>query len=662
MTIFNINILIIDNHLETKKDFIKILKYSNTYHDPSLDALGYQILSENYNDCSIKVNLPKCEIYTASYAMEAIEIIKGFAEHNKKFALVFIDLYLIPEMTGTNTIQNIWNIDQNIQIVVCTSLDDFVWKNILKSFEVNDNLLVLQKPFYYNNIRQLIYTLTKKWLLIQAVANPNYNLDHTRQHRNFNNVFSNDILTANEELVTDSINIPKTNKRLITHHHNNNNHLINNIEQRTKELEYKANHDSLTSLANRNLLENKLLALLNRSKHSDLMFAIFYIDLDNFKWINDNYTHAIGDQILKIMTKRILHNIRENDELFRIGGDEFVLLLSNIKNIPNINNIANHLLHIINEPIKINHLDIETKLSIGISIYPMHGMKPEELLKNSDLAMYKAKEFGGNRFEYYSKELYIATKASLDLELELEFALKNNEFFLCYLPQIELASKKLIALEALIRWNHKKLGVIPAAGFIPYAEKYGFITHINSWVLQNSILQNKIWYKKGLNIVPISANIGIQQIRQPNFAEEIFKYLKKADLNPNYFGIDITENSYVNTEEVIKILKTIKKIGIQITLDNFGSGYIPLNYLKKLQIDYLKIDKSLIEGIEQDQNNKVIIESIIDIANSLKLKVIAVGIETGKHKEFFEQRNCQYAEGYYFNKPLLPNELELLLK
>ncbi len=600
---YNLNILIIEDDYQTKQDLIKILEYQAT-PEPNLDIPDLKI---------VEINLHKFTTYTATQNIEAIKIIQEFSKNNQKFTLVFIDIHFLPEIDGINTIHSIWEIDKDIQIVICTSLNDYIWKKFLKSFGVSDDLLILQKPFDYTTVRQLIYTLTKKWLLMQGAENYN-------------------------QLVE------------------------NYVQQRTKKLEYKANHDPLTSLPNRNLLENKLSELIKTSKHNNLMFAILYIDLDNFKFINDNYTHSIGDQVLKIISKRIIHNTRKQDDFFRIGGDEFVLLVTNIEAPENINSIADNLLKTIRKPIQINNIDIEAKLSIGISIYPMHGIKSAELLKNADLAMYKAKKLGGNKFEFYNKELYIAIKANLDLESGLQKALANEEFFLCYLPQIELASKKLIAVEALIRWNHPQLGLISASEFIPYAEKYALITPINAWVIKHAILQNKIWHDKGINIVPISVNIGIQQIKQTNLIEEITKILQNAKLAPKYFGIDITENSYVNSKEMVNIINNIKKSGVQITLDNFGSGSIPLNYLKKLQIDYLKIDRSFIDNIEIDPNNKIIIRSIINIANSLKLKVIAVGIETWQHKAFFEQYNCQFVEGYYFSKPLLANELELLLK
>ena len=585
---YNLNILIIEDDYKTKQDLMKILEHQTNH-------------------------VPKLTTYTANQNMEAIKIIQEFHKNNQKFTLVFIDIHFLPEINGIDTIHSIWEIDKDIQIVICTSLNNYIWKKFLKSFGVSDDLLILQKPLETTMVRQLIYTLTKKWLLMQGSGNYNQ--------------------------------------------------LINNcVQKRTEELEYKANHDPLTSLPNRNLLENRLSELTKTPKNNNLIFAILYIDLDNFKFINDNYTHSIGDQILKIISKRIINNTRKQDDFFRIGGDEFVLLVTNIENAENIKSIANNLLKIIQKPIQIDNIDIEVKLSIGISIYPMHGMKSVELLKNADLAMYKAKELGGNKFEFYNKELYIAVKANLNLESELHKALPNEEFFLCYLPQIELASRQLIAVEALIRWNNPQLGIMQASKFIPYAEKYGIINQINEWVIKNTILQNKSWHDKGLSIVPISVNIGMQQIKQTNFPQEINNHLKQAKLDPQYFGIDITDNNYTPNKEIIEIINNIKKTGVAITLDNFGSGNIPLNYLKKLQIDYLKIDRSFIDNIETDLNNKVIIESIINIANSLNLKVIAVGIETQKHKLFFEQHHCKYAEGYYFNKPLLANELELLLK
>jgi len=248
------------------------------------------------------------------------------------------------------------------------------------------------------------------------------------------------------------------------------------------------------------------------------------------------------------------------------------------------------------------------------------------------------------------------------MELELQQAINNHEFFLCYLPQIDLTTGQLIAVEALIRWKHPKLGIIPPTGFIPYAEKSGLIVPIGEWVIKTATSQNKLWQNKGLQPIMVSINVAVQQIRQANFVATLELALKEVDLEPKYFGIELVENIFINSVEIINIINNIKKIGVQLTLDNFGSGNLSLNYLKKITIDYLKIDRSFIENIDTDRNNKIIVESIINIANSLNLKVIAEGIETSKHKTFLQQHKCDYAAGFYFSKPLLADELEELLR
>ena len=608
----NLRILIIDDNLDIHKDFIKILTNQESTNK-DVDILNAQIFGENSTEQNLDLSIPPFTIDTASQGLDGINLVQIAYNTEQKYALVFVDIRMPPGLDGIETIKKIWQIDQDIQMVICTAYSDYTWHDTVKYLGVSDNLLILKKPFDYMAVRQLACALTKKWLLMQESKNYSQALEHY-------------------------------------------------VQERTEDLNYKATHDPLTELPNRTLLYDRLDYTIELSERDKSMFAVLYFDLDDFKSINDNFNHDTGDQVLKTITKRIRSNMRGQDTLSRLGGDEFVMIIPNILTEENVISIANNLLRITQETIPIAGRNINIKSSIGISFYPTDGKTSLELLNNADLAMYRAKESNGNQFQFYTPELNQKISSRLEMELELQQAINNHEFFLCYLPQIDLTTGQLIAVEALIRWKHPKLGIIPPTGFIPYAEKSGLIVPIGEWVIKTATSQNKLWQNKGLQPIMVSINVAVQQIRQANFVATLELALKEVDLEPKYFGIELVENIFINSVEIINIINNIKKIGVQLTLDNFGSGNLSLNYLKKITIDYLKIDRSFIENIDTDRNNRIIVESIINIANSLNLKVIAEGIETSKHKTFLQQHKCDYAAGFYFSKPLLADELEELLR
>lgn len=611
----SLRILLIDDNPEIHKDFIKILMDNDQEAaSDNADILGAQIFGEEYHSKNTpNLSIPKFQIDSALQGVDGIKMVEKAKSINEKYALAFIDIRMPPGIDGIETIKNIWQIDSDIQVVICTAYSDYTWHDTVNYLGITDNLLILKKPFDYMAVRQLTCALTKKWLLMQ-------------ESKDYNIV------------------------------------LENYVQERTENLIHQATHDNLTELPNRTLLYDRMDYTIELSNRNKSIFAVLYFDLDDFKSINDNFGHESGDIVLKTIAQRVRSSMRKQDTLFRLGGDEFVMLIPNIGTEENIIHIVNNLLKITQETIQLKTKNINISCSIGISIYPQNGKKSIELLNNADLAMYRSKELGGNQFKFYTNELNSKVSFRAETEVELQQAIDNNQFFLCYLPQVDLKNDKLIAVEALIRWNHPKLGVLLPAAFIPAAEKSGLIISIGEWVIKTAIMQNKIWQNKGYQPILISVNVAIQQIRQANFVERLNHYLKASSLDPQYFGIELIENAFINSIEIINVINEIKNMGVKITLDNFGTGNMSLNYLKKVKIDYLKIDKSFIEHLGADHNNKVIVESIINIANSLNLKVIAEGIETSQHKIFLQQHDCQYAQGYYFSKPLVAKDLELLLK
>lgn len=429
-----------------------------------------------------------------------------------------------------------------------------------------------------------------------------------------------------------------------------------------KQLKYQALHDPLTQLPNRALLIDKIQTGIEYAKKHKQQFALLYFDLDRFKLVNDSLSHEVGDQLLRLVAQRWSSLIRKEDTMARIGGDEFVMTCHIAKN-EDIGVIANKILDSMREPFKIANRDLVITTAIGISIYPKDGDTPGDLLKNSDLAMYQAKERGGNQYSFYSSQLHEYSDKCFKLELDLRNAIKNKEFFLLYQPQFSLHSKEnLLAVESLIRWNHPEKGLLLPLDFIPLAEETGLIIPIGEWIISEVCQQIKSWHKKGLPYIQVAVNITTRQLQQPNFIYVVEKILKEHLLDPHYLEFEISENVIITHRDIVQTLNQLKQIGIQIALDDFGTGNSSINYLKQLHIDFLKIDKSFIQNIASSRSDEVIIEAIISMARSFNFKVIAEGVESKKQLDFLKKQRCDEVQGFFFSKPLTSRGIEKFLK
>jgi diguanylate cyclase (GGDEF)-like protein len=432
-----------------------------------------------------------------------------------------------------------------------------------------------------------------------------------------------------------------------------------NLEEK---LHYQANHDSLTGLPNRAFLHDKFRELINESQKNHTKLGILFFDLDRFKLINDSFNHLAGDELLKITSKRLMSVMRKSDLLIRLGGDEFVAVITALQDKDDLIAIASKLLSIFRDPFKINNSDISVTSSMGICFFPDNGKSIDVLLRNSDIAMYRAKKNGGNQFEFYSDKLSDENFQLFRLETDLHHAIANDEFFLCYQPQFTLKNKKLISVEALLRWQHPEKGVIPPIDFIPIAEQTGLIIPIGEWVLKQACIQNKRWQIQGLSPIKIAVNVSEPQLESPNFLKTVQKILDESKLDPKYLEFELTENIIITNDDIISKITQIKEMGISLSIDDFGSGYSALSYLRSLPIDRLKIDRSFIHNIDNNSGDEVIIQAIITIAKSFNLKVIAEGVETKKQLDFLNFKNCEEIQGFYYSDPLTEQELENLLK
>lgn len=419
-----------------------------------------------------------------------------------------------------------------------------------------------------------------------------------------------------------------------------------------KKIEHMAHHDALTGLPNRVLAQDRMERAIAYSDRHNTLSALLFIDLDGFKAINDTLGHTIGDDVLQSVSQRLKECIRESDTISRQGGDEFLLILSEITTIEEIKIVAEKLIHTFDQPIYTQNHTLSVSASIGIAIYPNDGENFETLQQNADTAMYKAKESGKNTYVFYTKQMSHYQVDQFKLQSHLKTAITERAFVLHYQPQIDLTTNRIIGAEALIRWNHPQMGMVSPMSFIPLAESSGLIVPIGQWVIEESCRQAVLWHQQGL-LITVAVNISAIQFKRGNLLEVISNALNSSGLNPHYLEVELTESIMMHdVSTTLQAVQALKGLGIQLSIDDFGTGYSSLAYLKRFAVDKLKIDQSFVRDILQDQEDAVIVSTIIQMAKSLNLKTIAEGVESKEVLALIEEFGCDEVQGYYFAKPM----------
>ncbi len=432
--------------------------------------------------------------------------------------------------------------------------------------------------------------------------------------------------------------------------------------ERDIKLYQQAHFDTLTKLPNRNLFSDRLKKELIHAYTQKHKVALLFIDLDRFKQVNDTLGHSVGDKLLQHTANLLNSCVRDTDTVARLGGDEFTLIISNIKSSKEAKTIAENVIRKLAEPLTIDAHKLFINSSIGISIYPDDGTTVDELLCHADAAMYRAKKQGRGRYRFFEEKMNIEDLERTNIERDLQFAIKNNEFSLNYQPQIDLKSEKIISAEALIRWNHPERGFISPEIFIPIAEDNGLIERIGEWVLRTACAQFVSWKNNNIQLQRIAVNVSSRQFLQKDFISMITKILVETDMSAKNLEIEITESLLMEDRiDTITILNELNDMGISLSIDDFGTGYSSLSYLKRLPVDSLKIDRSFMEGIPNDEDAIAISASIIALAHTLNKKVIAEGIETIEQLSMLRTKQCDIGQGYYFNKPLTAKEFKSYL-
>ncbi|MDJ0598868.1 MAG: EAL domain-containing protein [Crocosphaera sp.] len=436
---------------------------------------------------------------------------------------------------------------------------------------------------------------------------------------------------------------------------------IFDITQRKKaetELKYHAFHDGLTGLPNRSFFDQHISLMIKNSERHNKSFAVLFIDIDSFKNINDTLGHTIGDQILKCVAQRLTSQVRKSDLVSRWGGDEFVVLLSEIENPDEAAKFSQRLLQAFEHPLNIERHQIYLKCSVGIAIYPEDGQESETLLKNADAALYRTKESGRNHYQFYNPEMSVEIAENFALESQLHQAIKNGELILHYQPQINVKTGKVYGLEALVRWNSPKLGLVRPNKFIPLAEKTGLIIPMGEWVLKTACQQNKKWQNMGLPPIRVAVNLSAQQLQQSNLIETVENTLESVGLDPEWLELEVTESILMkNIALASQTLQELRNMGVYISIDDFGTGYSSLGYLKKFPFNTLKIDQSFVKEINQNPQDVSIISAIMTLSRGFNMRVIAEGVENREQLELLQKLECEEMQGYFFSHPLSPDEI-----
>jgi diguanylate cyclase (GGDEF)-like protein/PAS domain S-box-containing protein len=429
------------------------------------------------------------------------------------------------------------------------------------------------------------------------------------------------------------------------------------------EMKHLAEHDVLTGLPNRMLLKDRITRAIATARRNGTQIAVLFLDLDQFKRVNDSLGHAAADRLLQSVAARLVSNVRDTDTVSRLGGDEFVVLLSEIKHASDAGHMARKMLTSMTVGHDIDGHSVAVTASIGISTFPEDGEDAEALMKNADTAMYRAKEIGRNNCQFFKREMNLRALKRQSLEAGLREALKNNQFVLHYQPKIDLATGSISGVEALLRWVHPISGLIPPMEFLPIAEDCGLILSIGRWVLKEACRQAQGWVNAGLRAVPVAVNVSSLEFRSPGFLPNIRAILKETGLDPRHLELELTETVLMqHAESTLSVLSILKSIGVRLALDDFGTGYSSLSYLKRFPIDCLKIDQSFVRDITSGTDDVPIVRAVITMAKSLRQRVIGEGVETEDQMHFLQAHGCDEGQGYFLSTPLAAEHLAKLLK
>jgi len=655
----NRRILIVDDNRAIHDDFRKILAAAAGTRD-ELDALDAELFGT-------KAVAPDegFELDSAYQGEEAIEKVRRARAEGRGYALLFVDVRMPPGLDGIQTTVRLLREDEDVGIVICSAYSDHSWEEMTSAFGKTDRVLILKKPFDTVEVRQLAHALQRRWELSRLAALKVQDMTAVIDAQ------TRELRTANEALTKEAALREDAFRRL---------------GESNEQIRALAYQDGLTGLPNRRLFNEHLEKVLGRSRRKGTEFAVLFIDIDNFKLINDTIGHQAADQVLRTLAESLSALIRTDDLLglyagekfdatetvtlepiddsviSRLGGDEFIVLLPDTRDRFAAGTVARRILSHLETPIRVEGHEVFVTASIGIATYPEDGLSSEILIRNADTAMYHAKQEGKAAFQYYSAAMNAASVERLTLETGLRHALEGNGLALHYQPQIDIRTGKIIGAEALLRWQHPQRGYISPQTFIPIAEDSGLILPIGQWVLERACQQAAAWQRAGLPRIPISVNVSGVQFQRQDLSELVRTNLASSGIDPAMLCIEITETVIVSARErAIALLQELRQLGVGLALDDFGTGYSSLSYLRSFPIDTLKIDRSFVAEMLTNHTTASIIEAIISMTRILGLRVVAEGVEDQAQFAFLQQIGCDAVQGFYVSAAVPADAFAALL-
>lgn len=436
---------------------------------------------------------------------------------------------------------------------------------------------------------------------------------------------------------------------------------VTDRKQSEETIHHLAYHDALTDLPNRRMYVQQLSKEMMQAKRFQSNLAVLFLDLDRFKDVNDSFGHDVGDMLLIEASKRLQACLKPGDVVARLGGDEFTIMQNQLQDRNEATALAEQIMNQLQRPFELDGHVFNVSCSIGIAVYPQDGDNPEDLLKRADTALYTVKSRGKNGYDFFDPTMEAKSLERILMENEMRKAIEQEQFQIYYQPKIDIATSAMTGMEALVRWVHPELGIIPPNRFIPIAEETGMILALGEWILKQACKQNKIWHDQGYTL-KVSVNLSARQIYQKDLVEMIKDILRETNLSPDWLELEITESIFVKMEEATAVLQQIRDVGIQISIDDFGTGYSSFSYIKSLPVDTIKIDASFIRDIHHNQESQAIVKAIVTIAQSLNMNVIAEGIELDDQVAALKENGCDHGQGYLFSKPLPTDDFDQFLR
>ena len=614
----NRRLLIIDDNASIHLDFRKVLGAQAEHSaQAALDVLEANLFGAD----TAAVVRPNFEIDSAHQGQEGVEMAERALAEGRPYAMAFVDMRMPPGWDGLKTIERLWAADPDVQVVICSAHTDYDWIEVVQRLGHSDKLLVLRKPAEPIEVLQCATALSRKW--------------------------ENDKLVRGHVLRLEEVITSRT----------------RGLEAANKQLRHLATHDALTGLPNRVLLDDRLQQAIAHADRDTRSFALLVCDLDRFKLINDSLGHRAGDELLQEVARRLATVVRTTDTVARFGGDEFVLIGTSIGDAEDAAGLATRVMEVLQAPVRIAGIDIHTSPSIGIAMYPDDGTSMQALLAHADAAMYSAKQQGRGSYRRYAPGMDAGTEDRVQLESELHNALSLKQFQLHYQPKVDTRTGEVRSAEALIRWVHPARGIVSPAEFIPLAEECGLIGAIGGWVIREACRQTRAWQLDGVPMLRVSVNLSASQFRDSGLVDSIRQALDDAGLQARFLEVELTESAVMSDpEKSIAVLEQLSAMGVLVSVDDFGTGYSSMSYLRRFPIDKLKIDRVFINEIVSRPEDASIVRAIVSLAHSLRLKVVAEGVETPAQLDFLKTAGCDEYQGYHFSRPLPPADFERLIR